>query len=1374
MKNFSFKTRQYALTIFTVGIIAFAITTYFFIYIPRQRDNLNERNFRALSGISRNINEKLESLKQTARNYVYGSLFYGYYDDTYDYKNDSKKYGKANKHTKEQREQYSASILKYLQEHYHTYLPDVTFTELSPPNYQAANEANESNAPVPGSSGILVHDTVFFMNWEYKFAFSINLSNYVHTLLQDDVFKNLFIIKGQKVICNSCPGITLSDNDTLLNSLGGVQSSAVRDIEISGTRHKLFTLPFSLPNEEPVILCGIMPTHEYQQQVMSISSSAVLFILLGAFLLFLALPLLKFAFMSRSERMGIVDVIFSGVALVLGSAVLVLVTLDTYMYWGPGKIEQDGQLSQLSDHISSSFLTEIDSACAQLDIYDKKIDSITVDLVSIADTPAVNPQLFLDDRLRDSLEGIARRSALYPASYPYFHNVSWADSAGRQRFKWSTSKDLTNKIQTRDREYFVNTTADRTWIIPNKRRYGFTLESVFSWTTNENIAIISKKSNANLRIWYDRVYWSDTLPRVKAEVISLSSRLRSVMDPVLPIGFGFCIMDQAGKVIFHSNKQKNLKENFIEECGNSPDLLTAIHARTSALLMERYQNHDNRMLIRPVNDLPLFIVTFEDNDYNKTSNGQVLGLSLLLILAFFGFVCLQAFLLRLLKWKTTRLQSKKFLFEWLWPVSARHEAYHQAFLFQVGLALLLLIFAPLSGPLGTFLIFLLSSVFTCTFTYLKIDQQYEAEGGTRWHRFFDARNRWLVVTAFTLALLLNLLASWALAPLIFFLFEACAVLLLLAFTSPRLIFWKFSDFRRSYIAHQLSLLVITSILPAIFFFRVAYNKEQEFTIREGQLHFARELNEKSVSGKTYGITGSATSPGPETDVYAYPFHGTTIHDTAQQVPFSHYEDLFEHVAEELRPAYNHIITSNRGLMKVPADSCWHWGRTAEDQLSLSYMDLQKSPGKGVDTLVITSTLRYFQLPNPFYGGLQVRAVVFWAGLLLLLVILAALIRFIAEKVFAMNFFRASEYSDSMEELAQTPHYLERVNVFIVGTPYSGKSAWLGRTFTHGAGHAFIDLVDLSTGATLQELMDKCAPATLVIIDHFEYGNNNIDIQEKKLSLLEAVFRDKEKRILVMSAVHPLTFLEECRKLYASLRADADAKPESDRYRHDLDRWNRILGGFYKVYFPIHASAAEKAGHTGNILDRECDGNSFLVRIKPFIRASLRGTLGSPASTHIYEEGVILKIQNVARTYYNSLWLSLTSEEQYVLYDAAQDGLLNTLNRDAITLLLNKGILTYRDRFFLMNESFRNFILTEVSAEKAYRLEKDVNPDGTWKKFKTPLVLILMAIALFVFYTQQEIFNSVVASVTTFITGIPVLIKLISMFSTAHAGKPQAE
>jgi hypothetical protein len=146
--------------------------------------------------------------------------------------------------------------------------------------------------------------------------------------------------------------------------------------------------------------------------------------------------------------------------------------------------------------------------------------------------------------------------------------------------------------------------------------------------------------------------------------------------------------------------------------------------------------------------------------------------------------------------------------------------------------------------------------------------------------------------------------------------------------------------------------------------------------------------------------------------------------------------------------------------------------------------------------------------------------------------------------------------------------------------------------------------------------------------------------------------------------------------------------------------------------------------------------------------------------------VILKIQNLAKFHYNALWKSCSRQEQYLLYDLAQDGLINPKDIQSVANLIDKGLLIYDGTVRIMNRSFRNFILTSIEQEEVLNLERATMDQGAWSEFRTPLILVLVALVSFLFLTQKEAFNQIIAIITTLTASVPLIFRLFSLFSGA--------
>ena len=116
------------------------------------------------------------------------------------------------------------------------------------------------------------------------------------------------------------------------------------------------------------------------------------------------------------------------------------------------------------------------------------------------------------------------------------------------------------------------------------------------------------------------------------------------------------------------------------------------------------------------------------------------------------------------------------------------------------------------------------------------------------------------------------------------------------------------------------------------------------------------------------------------------------------------------------------------------------------------------------------------------------------------------------------------------------------------------------------------------------------------------------------------------------------------------------------------------------------------------------------------------------------EELVVKIRSLAYNYYVSVWNCCTLEEQHLIYDLAEDGVVNGKNVDSITRLVYKGIFVRENSLSLMNASFRDFVLSYVNPLEA----KTVSENGNWHKMRFSLFFVLAMVAFFLLYKPKRI------------------------------------
>lgn len=218
--------------------------------------------------------------------------------------------------------------------------------------------------------------------------------------------------------------------------------------------------------------------------------------------------------------------------------------------------------------------------------------------------------------------------------------------------------------------------------------------------------------------------------------------------------------------------------------------------------------------------------------------------------------------------------------------------------------------------------------------------------------------------------------------------------------------------------------------------------------------------------------------------------------------------------------------------------------------------------------------------------------------------------------------------------------------------------------------------------------------------------------------------------------------------------------------HDefIQKWDRLIHRFELIEFVRDFRHIESDERVAEIIREECMYDPFLQGLQSYLRKHLvwlerrlasRLDRGNKAGDRRLRESVIVEIEQQAHLYYQALWNNCSEEEQYLIYDLAQDGLVNTHNRSGINNLVRMGII-YRgyDNLELMNHSFRNFVLTVVNEREALMMELKIKREGTWNRIRVPITLILLAFGIFIFYFQADWFDQSLGLLTALAAIIP--------------------
>jgi hypothetical protein len=1114
------------------------------------------------------------------------------------------------------------------------------------------------------------------------------------------------------------------------------------NVELGGRDYKLFIQPIRLPVGSSYaagangtwLLCGVVTADKFVYKSLAISSSILLAILAPLVLAALAWPLIRLRLIGERQRVRVFDVLLLGMCSLFGIALLTLSLLDVYAY------------------------AELKSVSAE------QLRAFALDMASQVSEETLAAQRQLADLQKLAVLGG------YTASDPRSEqarevSTSWkrfalVDEKGMQRFRWSQTRRKNSPqrfIDVHDREYFKRVLKDEgLWTLPGSDARGgsFFLESVSSRTSNRREAVIAGPVLEDLK---ERGF----------AVATLSIPMLSAIDPITPPGFEFAVIDDRGRVLFHSNPARNGIENFFTETDDDQRLRSAVFARRGEEMGVRYFGEDYMAMVQPVEKLPLTVVALCHEE-------QLQGLNMGWVVATILFLLFTSspFALALLAIVIARPGYRA---PWLWPDPHRAGDY-------MNLAALLALYCagfgvaierlPGTGQLlGIAWTLPFFALLTC---YVRLRKRTTSLG-----KIAGYAGYFLLSIALVWALFGDRgrgdAGSWrdyAAAVAVALLILSAGVLS--ARHPARWRRWaeKFHlPVSRAYPLAALLFVVLTTVLPTVGIFKAVHRLELYSFIRHGQLQLARGLAEKDALTKGEDQGGNRVAPGgtPGFGFYGSSFFRTHPLEKEARCPckpgeITHSEPLPE-ILHDLLPHYSVQSAEMRELLHDRATDCsWDSHRVLQDS-----MDLHLRGGGGPEIHLRSRFPRLFagtaeeMAMAGFFGEGSVGALVADTVLslclfFLFLSLLFQLVLFISQHLFLID-VREPLWTITGGTLAP----IAGRNLFLVRkSPISQVEAdAMGLKYLHlgeieQAGDPGGDVLALRS----REVVDS---GSGVLVAGFEHRISDSAFNARKLALLENLMELRERSIIVWSQVSPV-----CLFSY---------EPAGSPGLHD--RWRSVLSSFTLVEEDLRSRRASS----------RAPGLFWVELLKPFLR--WRGLVGATSEFLIIKSPVLREesgrdpflrkiAQGVdpgrhgmgreqlleefgerAEGYYSAVWESCSRDEKVVLQHLAQEGLVHEKNRRVIRRLMARGLIRRGPNLCLLNESFRRFACSALCKSEVLELEKSAAPSA-WDRFRWPFLAALSASLAFFFATQQQLLDSTLAVMTGLTAGLPAVVKIIDL------------
>ena len=432
--------------------------------------------------------------------------------------------------------------------------------------------------------------------------------------------------------------------DSLVPRHEGMRPPDMSDISLEGTDYKLFTYPFQLGRHR-LIICGLMKTDGYNAKLHVIPLGTVYVLVICLFLFLLSLPFLKIFMMNERDRIFASNLITGVIFLFLLSAFITMICTQLILLKQERK-EIIHNLETISSNIEDSLTQELIRAQQQLNYFDSQMVKILSDsgnsIHRDADTIA-----YLITRDKDHPELPINQRRLYYGPRPYYHNFdhcSWVSDTGQEllRIKYLTKELVDTFTRLATQENYSNSVDTISFVNVKQRLYYQEISRRYQYQHRKKDSIFLML--APVQSWASGQFRVNICRYSRTQQFLMQlmeTRLSSLVNTVLPAGYGYCLFNESGDVLIHSDTLKSLRENFLDETGQLPWILDAIKGRQGIQSSEAsFYGTNYTLRLQPLKQHPLFLAVFYNNDFLEPQNFRILSFSTLFCMITFGLLIL--------------------------------------------------------------------------------------------------------------------------------------------------------------------------------------------------------------------------------------------------------------------------------------------------------------------------------------------------------------------------------------------------------------------------------------------------------------------------------------------------------------------------------------------------------------------------------------------------------------------------------------------------------------------------------------------------------------------------------------------------------------
>jgi hypothetical protein len=135
--------------------------------------------------------------------------------------------------------------------------------------------------------------------------------------------------------------------------------------------------------------------------------------------------------------------------------------------------------------------------------------------------------------------------------------------------------------------------------------------------------------------------------------------------------------------------------------------------------------------------------------------------------------------------------------------------------------------------------------------------------------------------------------------------------------------------------------------------------------------------------------------------------------------------------------------------------------------------------------------------------------------------------------------------------------------------------------------------------------------------------------------------------------------------------------------------------------------------------------------------------------------------------YRKKWEALPAMEKFLLYDFAKDGFTNYKAAWFIFKLRSAGHIILRENSLeFVDPAFHEFVLHQSGDKDVRTYLRIARQKSSWQSFKLPVMLLFGSFGLFIFFTQEDLYQKIAGLAASFVSIRPLLLSIFDKSSSS--------